>query len=1306
VFEEVKRLMPEPEPPRPPEPASTTDPPGASLEAACRDRSEAADSPTVRTRGVGSSTSSVAPGGRSLLPGPGDRLDIFELQEAIGVGGMGAVFKAYDVRLHRLVALKLLPPEQSADVEVLQRFYQEAQAAAQLDHENIARVYSIGGDQNLHYIAFEYIEGTTIRQRVERNGPLPVSEAINYTLQIAGALVHATERGVVHRDIKPSNIIVTPQGRAKLVDMGLARRFEREGDSGLTQSGMTLGTFDYISPEQARDPRDVDVRSDLYSLGCTLFHMLTGRPPFPEGTVLQKLLQHQEDAPPDVRLLNTAVPSELAAILVKLMAKDRDRRYQTPELLMRDLLTMAGALGLRSISPEGLVWMSPAPRPAWERHLVWGLPTAALALVVGVLLFWSPDSGSPPLPVVPEPPGSLETTGPSIPPPAPRGSNGLAATGSSPAAPEPGRTPTGSPPISPGRFPVGSEEDLAKVLIEAPAGSTIVLTDNGPYDFRSLAPDQDAALLLVQRDLTIKAELGVRPLLRLIREGDPDEGRAVSALLQFWGGRVVLEGLDFLVDPGVRAEPLSAILAEDTDLTVRRCRFHRAGSRASDIRVAALQVRATLREGQNGGRPAPVLLDACFFGRGEVGVLANGPVDVATRDCTFGASEPAFWFTNSDPDPLFPGVLRVSHASVLAGEGPVFRFSNGEFRVRVDDSVVAPPRDGEVTLVAAQDLDGLDWVGRDNLYAKIGTYLQPVRDPLDREPIHRFEAWSDAAAAPREIGTIASNSFVWAEADPLQALAQPNASRAFLLTSSPAPRPTAAVGARRGPVGPIAAESTLLATAAEAGLSERSTLPDLPTNRVEEPGPTRTATNKEEGVPEPMPLATTPMVRTGEDVETPLSPMPPIGRTETVPEANDRSPASPSGTGGTARGVDSVPAPPLVAGELGHAVVADAVGSKADTAPPVVRTASQFLDAVSRLGTRGGTVHVASDADLELPTSEIRGSGRWVIQAAPGRSRPRFRFLPSANPGAIEGRRPVSVPVLFRIRSGALQLQGIDLVLAQDRVPASGRWAAFGAYAGTEVSLTDCTVTIEGELPRSAVVVVQPNDSDIEAGVGASEPSAASVRVVDSLLRSGGDLIDVLPGRKLDLEITNSVVAASGALVHGHGLQRGQVVEPLKLVLRQVTARVAGGLVQLESAAGEPELPMADVVARDSILATTSDGAPLFRVDGQDNLDELRDRIHWEGHAVAYHQIGTYRRDKTAQIGTLPVRYDRPSWEVAVAHEDSPIHGDLRFVAEWDASRRPWTITPDDARLLPESPARACGPDLTRIPSPPRRTDY
>ena len=237
----------------------------------------------------------------------------------------------------------------------------------------------------------------TVRRKVDLNGPLTLNEAVDVTLQIAEALVHATNRGVVHRDIKPSNIILTPQGRAKLVDMGLARRFERQTDVGLTQTGMTLGTFDYISPEQARDPRDVDVRSDLYSLGCTLFHMLAGQPPFPGGTVLQKLLQHQEEPPPDIRTLNPAVPADLARVLTKLMAKDRDRRYQSPEQLVRDLLTVASQQGLSlSLSRgEAPAWMSKPHRPSWERHLVYLVPTAGFLLLAAGLLWWGRDLADP-----------------------------------------------------------------------------------------------------------------------------------------------------------------------------------------------------------------------------------------------------------------------------------------------------------------------------------------------------------------------------------------------------------------------------------------------------------------------------------------------------------------------------------------------------------------------------------------------------------------------------------------------------------------------------------------------------------------------------------------------------------------------------------------------------------------------------------------------------------------------------------------------------------------------------------------------
>jgi serine/threonine-protein kinase len=318
------------------------------------------------------------------------QLGHFAIIERIRAGGMGAVFRALDTRLNRVVALKVLPPALSRDPLIVQRFKNEGQAAAQLDHENVARVYFIGEEQGLHYIAFEFIKGTNVRELIAEQTRLAVGDALNFALQIASALVHTSAQGVVHRDIKPSNIIITPFGRAKLVDLGLARKENKDEQAvDLTVAGTTLGTFDYISPEQARDPRSADVRSDIYSLGCTLYHMLTGEPPYPDGTVLQKLLQHQGDDAPDPSRKNRQVPENLSVVVRKMMAKDPRRRYQTAEQLVRDLMLVAGAMGLRSISPEGLVWLASQPEqaPFWQRHLAWMLTAALLLVIVGSMEF-------------------------------------------------------------------------------------------------------------------------------------------------------------------------------------------------------------------------------------------------------------------------------------------------------------------------------------------------------------------------------------------------------------------------------------------------------------------------------------------------------------------------------------------------------------------------------------------------------------------------------------------------------------------------------------------------------------------------------------------------------------------------------------------------------------------------------------------------------------------------------------------------------------------------------------------------------
>jgi serine/threonine protein kinase len=258
---------------------------------------------------------------------PQELIGPYQILKRLGQGGMGAVYQARHVKLDKLVALKVLAPHLVDNSEALQRFEREMKAVGKLDHPNIVRAMDAGQAGQLHYLVMEYVEGTDLQRLVRANGPQPIGEACRLVRQAARALGYAHSRGLVHRDVKPSNLLLTAEGQIKVLDLGLAR-LGAASDS-LTSSGASLGTPDYMAPEQWTDVRLVDHRSDLYALGCTLFYLLTGRPPFGDeqhSTVASKMAGHIYDAPPSLTDALPGVPEQLNALYLQLLAKQRDDR--------------------------------------------------------------------------------------------------------------------------------------------------------------------------------------------------------------------------------------------------------------------------------------------------------------------------------------------------------------------------------------------------------------------------------------------------------------------------------------------------------------------------------------------------------------------------------------------------------------------------------------------------------------------------------------------------------------------------------------------------------------------------------------------------------------------------------------------------------------------------------------------------------------------------------------------------------------------------------------------------------------------
>jgi eukaryotic-like serine/threonine-protein kinase len=271
---------------------------------------------------------SLAQAGDALRPGTlfANR---YEVKELLGTGGMGVVYRAFDRELQEPVAIKTLRPEVLEGSGVaLERFKQEIRLARKLAHRNIVRTYDLGEVNGTYYLTMEYVEGTSLKQLIATRGPLPVPVTLTIGKQLCRALEVAHEEGVIHRDIKPQNIAVEPNGVLKVMDFGIARLASRPKDQGLTQEGMSIGTPDYMSPEQLSG-MELDVRSDLFSAGVVLFESVTRRLPFEATTMYALIAKQLEEAPPDPRTLNSEVSEGLARVILKAMAKEPAARYQS-----------------------------------------------------------------------------------------------------------------------------------------------------------------------------------------------------------------------------------------------------------------------------------------------------------------------------------------------------------------------------------------------------------------------------------------------------------------------------------------------------------------------------------------------------------------------------------------------------------------------------------------------------------------------------------------------------------------------------------------------------------------------------------------------------------------------------------------------------------------------------------------------------------------------------------------------------------------------------------------------------------------
>ncbi len=282
--------------------------------------------------GGSSHASAQSTEGKKVKRSSKKKLGPYELRKKLGEGSMGAVFEAFDTESKRIVALKVLPKDLAGDREFLERFKREVKTMAALSHPNIVSFYESGQASGYWYLTMEYIEGGSLYGRLKQKGRMPEKEALRIVSEIAKALAYAHQQALIHRDIKPENILFSLDGTVKVTDFGLAK--QQEDTSKLTAVGMSIGTPHYLSPEQAMGSDKVDHRADLYSLGATLFHLLTGKVPFDHVSSTRVMVMHVQDPPPDPRSIVPSISRAASKLVLRLMSKNPDGRFESATELL------------------------------------------------------------------------------------------------------------------------------------------------------------------------------------------------------------------------------------------------------------------------------------------------------------------------------------------------------------------------------------------------------------------------------------------------------------------------------------------------------------------------------------------------------------------------------------------------------------------------------------------------------------------------------------------------------------------------------------------------------------------------------------------------------------------------------------------------------------------------------------------------------------------------------------------------------------------------------------------------------------